>query len=166
MTKECTKCKITKPQDQFYRTNSWCKNCFSEYSREWYQRNKDVILPKAAEYRKNNSEVIKEKSIEYGRKYNAKPETKKKLKIRNLYKRYGITLDEYLALCEAQHHCCKICNVSKEELGTSGLVVDHDHPSGKIRGVLCNNCNTLLGYAKDNIQILLQSIDYLNNSNK
>ena len=42
------------------------------------------------------------------------------------------------------------------------LAVDHNHTTGKVRGLLCSNCNTLLGKAKDNVNILQAAIDYLN----
>ena len=54
---------------------------------------------------------------------------------------------------------CEICNVALEKKN-----IDHCHSSGKVRGVLCNNCNTALGLVGDNVKTLSRMIDYLNQS--
>ena len=78
-------------------------------------------------------------------------------KVRNYWlKRYGITLEDYNNLSEAQDHLCAIC-LSKK----SPLHVDHCHTTGKVRGLLCFSCNTLLGVAKDSPNILKSAITYL-----
>jgi hypothetical protein len=53
-----------------------------------------------------------------------------------------------------------ICGITEDEMGKK-LDVDHCHSSGKVRGVLCNPCNNVLGTAKDNIDILKAAITYL-----
>lgn len=62
-----------------------------------------------------------------------------------LRSRYGITRDEYNAMLEVQDGRCAICG--KEGGGSRGnmLDVDHDHETGKVRGLLCRACNTALG---------------------
>ena len=75
-----------------------------------------------------------------------------------LKKRYGLTPDDYNKLLEYQGFSCKICG----KPWTFELpCVDHDHKTGNIRGLLCNACNALLGFAEDNTTILLKSIQYL-----
>ncbi len=59
----------------------------------------------------------------------------------NLKDRYGISLDQYNQLLEAQAGRCAIC---RNQPKTRALHVDHDHKSGKIRGLLCMNCNRRL----------------------
>jgi hypothetical protein len=80
-------------------------------------------------------------------------------------KRYGITLDDYEAMCEAQKGVCKICGNKETHKGALGrtkpLCVDHCHATGKVRGLLCNDCNVLLGRAKDNVTVLESAINYL-----
>ena len=53
--------------------------------------------------------------------------------------KYGITEDEYTAMLEAQEGRCAICNLERK------LVIDHDHKTGKVRGLLCKPCNAMLG---------------------
>jgi hypothetical protein len=64
---------------------------------------------------------------------------------------------------ERENFSCMICGVTEEEIGKR-LDVDHCHSTGKVRGVLCNPCNTTLGHAKDNIAILEAAIEYLKNN--
>ena len=70
---------------------------------------------------------------------------------------YGITLDDKLRMIEDQNNVCAIC---KKEIDISGNV-DHDHTTGKVRGILCNSCNRALGYFKDNTENLKQATLYL-----
>ena len=81
------------------------------------------------------------------------------------YKRvYGITLEEYLDLAEAQHFVCKLCGKENFAMGMnhSGcLVVDHDHKTGNVRGLLCHNCNRALGLFQDDPELLFRASQYL-----
>jgi hypothetical protein len=85
----------------------------------------------------------------------------------HLMRTYGITNDEYVAMREAQDFRCAICGASEEDVTSVGkhshtkLYVDHDHTTGKVRGLLCQSCNTLLGKANDDISLLSKSIQYL-----
>jgi hypothetical protein len=63
---------------------------------------------------------------------------------------YGVTWEEYEALLTKQEHCCAICK--RPPSGTkvnSRLHVDHDHRTGKVRGLLCHSCNLVLGLMKE-----------------
>ena len=76
----------------------------------------------------------------------------------NLKRRYNITLEEYNILFEKQNGKCAICN--KKQINKQ-LAVDHDHNTGKVRGLLCQNCNTGIGKFKDNPKLLLKAKAYL-----
>lgn len=79
----------------------------------------------------------------------------------HLKRNYGITLEEHTKMYEEQNGRCAICG--NEGNGKwKKLCVDHCHTTGKIRKLLCNNCNTALGLVGDNTQILQKMIDYLN----
>lgn len=71
---------------------------------------------------------------------------------------YGLIHDEYLALIEAQGNACAICGDHGQR---RALAVDHDHLTGQVRGLLCDRCNPMLGYARDNIAVLEAAIEYL-----
>lgn len=78
---------------------------------------------------------------------------------------YNITEDYVIYLYKSQKGCCAICSVpiilesGKTKKGKAH--VDHDHLTGKVRGLLCTKCNTLLGMANDSIPILKEAVKYL-----
>lgn len=69
-----------------------------------------------------------------------------------------MSLEDYNLQLEKQDYCCYIC---KSYNNDKSLCVDHDHKTGKVRKLLCNNCNSALGYVKDRTDILNSMIDYL-----
>jgi hypothetical protein len=73
--------------------------------------------------------------------------------------RYGLTQASYLAMLEAQNGVCAVCS-APPKAGRS-LHVDHCHSSGKVRGLLCPNCNSALGHAKDDQERLRLLGEYL-----
>jgi hypothetical protein len=85
------------------------------------------------------------------------PENKKSLLLK---RNYGISLDEYNEILNKQKGCCKICDKHYSTF-KKALAVDHDHSTGKIRGLLCNHCNRGLGYFFDNLKLLENAINYL-----
>jgi hypothetical protein len=79
--------------------------------------------------------------------------------------RYGLTLTDYSNLLKKQAGKCVCCGEGETKLGRSGsvrsLCVDHCHATGKIRGLLCDRCNRVLGFVSDDIQILRRLAAYL-----
>lgn len=73
---------------------------------------------------------------------------------------YGMTLGDYKALLEAQGGKCAICGTTNPGKGTR-LHVDHDHTSGRVRGLLCNNCNRGIGLLQDSAEVLEHALEYL-----
>lgn len=78
-------------------------------------------------------QIYPERFREYGRRSSLK-------------RQYGITLEDYDALFEAQQGLCAICN--RQDSTRRRLAVDHDHETGRIRGLLCYSCNTKLAFAE------------------
>lgn len=85
---------------------------------------------------------------------------KSRRKNTSLKKVFGINYNQYLKMLEEQNYRCFICN-TEETVNNRVLSVDHDHITGKVRGLLCTNCNTGIGKLKDNINFLQRSIEYL-----
>ena len=79
---------------------------------------------------------------------------------RNHIKRtYGITEEDYCNMWNDQEGLCAICG-SDHNKGRR-FAIDHCHDTGKVRGLLCDSCNWMLGNAKDNIKTLAKGIEYL-----
>lgn len=82
----------------------------------------------------------------------------------HLRKNFGITVEQYDAMAEAQGYKCAICGQpeSATRLGkTKQLAVDHHHGSGKVRGLLCVDCNISIGRFKDDAEILEAAAAYI-----
>ena len=76
-----------------------------------------------------------------------------------------MTPEDYMHLFEEQEGNCAICGRSSSNHNmTDHLIVDHCHDTNNVRGLLCNNCNFLIGHAKDNIQVLRSAAKYLQRS--
>lgn len=71
---------------------------------------------------------------------------------------YGLSREDYDSMLAAQGNACAIC---EKAFNGKRLFVDHDHVTGRVRGLLCCRCNFMLGYAKDNIKTLRAAIHYL-----
>ncbi len=78
-------------------------------------------------------------------------------------RRYGLSASDYDALLAAQEGCCAICHRHAELLGRP-LAVDHDHETGRVRGLLCDDCNLGLGKFADRIALLEDAVAYLQNA--
>lgn len=140
--KKCTKCGIEKQIDNFsihtrssgkISYRSQCKECVSKDNLKRY-------------YNKGGKEGQAHRS----RKFNLK--------------KYGLTVEDYDNLFEEQEGKCLICG--SKEAGRANvayrLFVDHCHSTGKVRGLLCHNCNAGLGHFKDSEELLNKAIRYLN----
>lgn len=81
-----------------------------------------------------------------------------KQKDKYLQKKYGISLKEYRLILRQQNGKCAICRHPPK---TRALNVDHDHKTGKVRGLLCYRCNKLLIGRHTNPEIFLKAYKYL-----
>lgn len=84
---------------------------------------------------------------------------------------YGMSLDDYDILLGQQGGVCAICeNPETQRSNKNGAIdslrVDHDHDTGKVRGLLCSKCNFGIGQFQDNIDLLKRAIVYLRKNNK
>ena len=156
--KQCSKCQVKKDCSDFDEDKSHkdgyasqCKECRKEYKeknklhytklkRQWrkenpgknkktlndyYYRHKDTITIKNKEKRQQNLIQIRARERELRTK-----------------SRYGITLEEKEALLEKQGGKCAIC---RKKISGYLACIDHDHKTGKARGLLCRNCNMVIG---------------------
>jgi len=81
-----------------------------------------------------------------------------------LTKTYGISVEEYKGMLIHQGGVCKICSQPETQIRYGNLIalaVDHDHESGKVRGLLCSDCNRALGLFRDSTEVLERAVKYL-----
>lgn len=148
--KTCTKCKIEKETKEFSKDRrrkdglrSDCKSCWNQYKRN-YRTKPDVRI-------RERKQVME---------YISRPEIKKQRLDYARFRKYGISLKDFNKIFLDQGECCKICKINASPNGTNWCV-DHDHRTGKVRGILCKLCNNLLGMCKDNLGTLQNAIKYL-----
>ena len=79
----------------------------------------------------------------------------------HLAKLYGITLADYDAMLAAQSGQCAICSAGEPGGNAKNWHVDHDHSTGRVRGLLCTRCNIGLGYFQDDPARLASALGYL-----
>jgi hypothetical protein len=115
------------------------------------QANRDRVK----RWREENPERYRAKMLEYA----ASPKKKTADRKSYLKRKYGMTLGDYERMFAAQGGVCAICGESRPEERT--LHIDHDHESGKIRGLLCFRCNNSLGDLRENYELFQRAADYL-----
>lgn len=136
----CTTCGQPKVRTNCKKKRTICKPCLANRSRL---------------YRKNNFEKLKKEKQEYRLK------NIKRYQDRALVKAYGITLDQYNQMLNAQNSVCAVCLYKETSKRNTRLCVDHDHKTGKIRGLLCNRCNRSLGLLQDSPNVIKSLLEYI-----
>ena len=172
--KFCTKCNEIKPFSDFnkckrglFGLHSYCKLCINKQQKHYHNEHPEI----AQKYRETHKKQLKKLKRDWDMTHseerrNYKQENRDKSKNCYLIKTYGITLDKYKQMLEAQNGVCAICHLPetrKSKYNDYTLAVDHDHKTGKIRGLLCHGCNNCLGILKEDINIFQSAIDYLHN---
>lgn len=138
--RRCSLCGEVKPHDGFYKSQKrpqglqkHCKVCSKAIHDRWKEQNPGKIQEHVANARRR--------------------------------KEFGVEPEQYRAMMEAQDGVCALCGQKNQRKNKDGshyaLTIDHCHSSGAIRGLLCNMCNPLLGYARDDVSILKAAIVYL-----
>lgn len=149
----CSKCGQAKPSSDFLRRNDnrlyrpECKACFAAYMRA---------------YRSNPDNAARDRARAAAR-HEQFPEERKRTKLRLSF---GITLEEYREMEAAQGGLCAICgqpepSFDKRTGRRRDLAVDHDHKTGKVRGLLCGHCNRAIGLVAESSVVLARMILYL-----
>jgi len=122
-----------------------CRKCAMQRNNRWRENNPEKVLGirrraarKVLEWRRTNHN----RCLAIGYKSRLK-------------RQYGMTIEDLDVLLETQEYRCKIC---KREVR---LHVDHDHKSGKVRGLLCGSCNRAIGLLQDSVDVVRNAVAYL-----
>lgn len=153
-TKVCTKCHLEKSLENDFSKHphtldgrsSWCRACF----REWHTK---------YEYERRHNPETRTLVLVKDKRSNQK-RTSLDHRRNNLKKQYGLSLSQWEQLFEKQGRKCSACG-NLEPSGKKGWATDHDHETGKIRGILCQPCNMALGLLQDSIGRLEKLMAYL-----
>lgn len=145
----CKICKEYKDISNFQKSGYQCNSCRAEKQRNYWaslpvevRRKRQMGVEAQKRYRENNLQKTKQMS----RKNHIK-------------RKFGLSIEEYESILNSQNKVCAVC---QEKCHTGyNLAVDHNHKTGKIRGLLCKNCNTAIGLLKENIQVIENVIIYL-----
>lgn len=189
---ECVNCRTTERKHQ---AKGMCWKCWGvewlknnkekakKTKAAWSKANSEKVKGYHQNWKKNNPEKAKEVYLKAGRKYRLKdpvkyrlyqkkwckenPEKRKEYARKSSLKcHYGISIDEYNIMLKQQNNKCAICD--SFVVGGGGgknFYVDHNHITGKIRGLLCHKCNTSLGVFKDSMELLLKTVAYFKRFN-
>jgi hypothetical protein len=117
-----------------------CRN--RQYQASWYKRTQTTRKAVAASKR-------------------SAPASKRYQQNYHLLRRYGLTVEIYETMLAAQGGVCKICGGGPNGKAVGRLHVDHDHATGRVRGLLCYLCNKMLGLARDRAEVLDRAAAYL-----
>lgn len=152
----CRVCKILKPNEEFhlngYRKKngksaprSDCKKCSTKIHYKYLanEKKRKKVNARRRECYQKNINGFKDKVVKLG-----------------LQKRYNLTIEDYNKMLKKQNGKCAMCKISQDEISRK-FDVDHCHTTGKVRALLCLNCNRGLGLLKDNIEVLKAGIKLL-----
>jgi hypothetical protein len=146
--RSCTSCLRGKPLAEFYKVKKWhrrtCKECDRDTQKNYYLNNPTYRSAQIARTRARYSSEER--------------------RVRTLAEKYGVTTEWYQHQLEAQGGVCAICQQPETAIRMGKvrpLAVDHCHKSGRNRKLLCQCCNTMIGLAKEDPQILLAAAEYL-----
>ncbi len=158
--KRCKVCGVTKPLHEFYRAAGMrdgrrndCIQCNLQRRKERYD-SADAVA-RVQRWRKENPE----RYAAARRAYNARPERKRAMRDAYYRRTFGLSADEVDAMLAAQGGGCAICSEKPER--EASMHVDHCHVTGRIRGLLCLNCNQGIGKFGEDPLRLQRAADYL-----
>lgn len=131
----CPKCNRSLPSDRFNKHKRQCNDCRAAVQRAYVERNRMTVYERNKAWRDAGGTRASTVGA------------------------YGLTVTEYESLLAAQGGLCGIC----KETCPSGrnLAVDHDHETGKVRGLLCTRCNPGLGYFRDDAERLRAALQWI-----
>jgi formate dehydrogenase maturation protein FdhE len=121
--------------------------------KRFVEKNRDKVNAYRRKRYAENTERLRAQKNSY---QSASPEAKK---ARALKRKYGLTIEQWKALFAAQRGLCPICGaILQDDVDT---VVDHDHITNKVRGLLCRKCNCGIGLLQDSVTILERATRYV-----
>ncbi len=162
MERICQKCKKSKNLIEFliekrsidgYSLN--CKECIYGYKPKWFNK-KQGGARTCIKCKKNKDENFFHKRNDVKNSFGRRSVCIECSSLETKLKKYNLTKEEYEQLLIDNGEKCQICD-SKVK-----LCIDHSHETNRVRGILCNACNTAIGLLGENTSNMLKAIEYLN----
>lgn len=169
----CIDCKKTKPVAEFHgkgraadgtpKYQSYCRPCANK-RRAARGTKPEVALAASRRYNETHRELL---AARRAARLAADITIKFADADAHLYRKYGITRQEWGQMIIEQDYCCAVCRMpldleSSTRANTSvKTCVDHDHDTGMVRGILCDFCNKGLGMFHDDVRLLEAAVGYL-----
>jgi hypothetical protein len=132
-----------------------CKACNLAAKKRRYDADPAAAIARVKRWQQENAERLNA----YRRQRNALPERKRAMRDGYYRRTFGMSADDFDALLESQGGGCAICGKRPER--QASLHVDHCHDSGRVRGIVCVNCNQGLGQFGDDPELLERAAAYL-----
>jgi len=142
-----------------------------EYKRNYQKEHYQQWAKSRQKWRENNPEKVKEAGRQRDKKRLGERFRKEYMRRKRLKRDFDLSPETYEIMLKSQNYLCAICHkaetaLARDKITLRRLAVDHDHLTGKIRQLLCNKCNCLLGRADDDIERLKAAITYLQKHRK
>jgi hypothetical protein len=161
----CEVCSAKIVPAQYGPIPKYCSSCRAdrqqESSKQFVSGNREKINAKARKWRQENPEKAREASRRsQAKRRKENPESVKREKLRSSYKLADKEIDDLRIRADG---FCELCEKRFGVDSGSRPVIDHEHSSGVVRGLLCGNCNTALGMIEDSVETLQRLSQYLKN---
>lgn len=178
VNRQCRKCNAVKPLDEYYKLTGLavssknlghsyaCKKCDSEYAKA----HRGKLDPAMAVHRRARAyKKMKSDPDRYADHRAMKNRWNRSEKYYERYyqRRFGISLEQVQKMLQVQNGLCANIGCSKpitapSHENKSTFAVDHNHQTGKVRGLLCIRCNCMLGHIEKNLSLVPGMMNYLN----
>ena len=134
---------------------------YKDYNKrlEFRKTHREEINAYQREYRRTHPEKIKTISKKYTNTH--KNEIKIRSKKWSLKTKYGLSITEFDNLLLSQDNRCAICKEPLDLQNPKNVNIDHNHLTGKVRGILCLKCNVAIGLLRDNPEYVYNAYKYL-----
>jgi hypothetical protein len=154
--KACSNCGFQKAPEAFYRRGTGrqnkCIECSKVAAKDWYAANPDYRREKAREWRAENPDYVR----------GYRKDNRRRIYLVESARKYGITTEQFDEMWASQNGSCATCRKLFDwSIKQTKPHIDHCHTTGRVRGLLCNACNSVLGIVNENADVLSALIGYL-----
>ncbi len=166
--KKCSKCGAPGP---FWKHKNkpdglcnYCVPCMKQMNQKWRASNQDKAKLATRKWKEANAERVLQNKLHWA---SMNPDRVKASRMKSRLKKYGLDVGHWQLLFDQQRGQCALCRLPMEAAGrgAGSAAVDHDHATGKVRGLLHNSCNQAIGLMREDPKLLRLAAKYLEKNN-